>query len=93
MAWYSKLMFWKKDSPAAGPYRKIVAIRGEVNPGFLSVDVGTFDPSGEPTPDPGVNLQLPINRELRPTVNRILCGQDTPEDQEVLKLHFSKLLS
>lgn len=92
MSWFDKLKFWKNKETLSGVYKKIVAIRGEVNPGFLHVDVGVFDENG-PTPDPGFIVELPINRELRPTVNRILCGQDTVEDQEVLKFTYLSTFS
>lgn len=84
MAWFDKLIFWKNKEVSSGVFKKIVSIRGEVNPGFLSVDCGVFDENG-PTPDPGFNIQLPITKELRPTINRILCGQDTQDDRDILK--------
>jgi len=89
MAWFDKLIFWKNKEKPAGPFKKIVAIRGEIIPGFLHVDLGEFDENG-PTGAPGQHLQLPIPNAFRATANRILCGQETPEDLQVLELHLRK---
>lgn len=91
MAWYDKLLFWR-NKEHSGNYKKIVAIRGEAQPGFLHVDICEYLPSGEPSGAGGESLQLPIPQAFRPTANRILCGQETEEDKAVLELHLAKYL-
>lgn len=91
--WHKLFSVFKKDEPAPPFYRKIVAIRGEVNPGSLQLHLGTFSSSDDqPTADPGVSVELPISTKLRPSINRILAGQETPEDINVLELAIKKLL-
>lgn len=86
-------IFGKKEEAAPEFYQKIVAIRGEVTPGSLQLHLGTFSSSDDqPTADPGVSVELPITQKLRSTVNRILAGQETPEDINVLELAIKKLL-
>ena len=89
MSWFDKLVFWKKEDKT-GPYKKVVAIRGEIVPSFLHVDIAEFGKDGNPTGAPGVHLALPIPNSFRATANRILCGQETPEDLQVLELHLKK---
>ena len=94
MAWYSNLIFWRKKEGSSAPatWQKVVAIRGEVTPGSLSVDVATYDANG-PTADAGINVILPITKEIRPTVNRLLSGQETEDDHDVLALQLKKFLA
>ena len=91
--WNKLTSVFKKDEPAPLFYKKIVAIRGEVNPGSLQLHLGTFSSlDDQPTPDAGVAVELPISTKIRPSVNRILAGQETPEDINVLELAIQKLL-
>lgn len=91
--WHKLFSVLKRDEPIPLFYQKIVAIRGEVAPGSLQLHLGTFDSSdNQPTADPGVVVELPISQKLRPSINRILAGQETPEDINVLELAIKKLL-
>lgn len=95
MSIWNKLTFgiFKKDEPTPLFYKKIVAIRGELTPNLLYLDLGTFTTEDDkPTADPGEHVSLEISQKLRATVNRILAGQETPEDINVLELAIKKLL-
>lgn len=65
---------------------RIVAIQGEFQPGYLTVDVAIFNEVGEPIPYPTKTISVKIVPRLRASVNRVLCGLDTPEDEAVLEL-------
>lgn len=93
MSWFHKLMFWKsKPAVDNGWFKKIIAIRGEVSIGLLSVDVATYDQDSSVVPVEGENFQIVINPALRPTVNRVLAGEGTEEDTKVIELALQKLL-
>ena len=90
--WHTiKSWFSKKETTNPGWYKKIVAVRGEVEPGVISVDVGTFDENG-PVPIGGENIQWKITPAARASVNRILAGIGTEEDLNVLELAIAALL-
>lgn len=92
MGLWNKL-FGKKEATAPEFYWKIVSIRGEITPNLLYVDLGEFETATDkPTPTPGRHESLEISQKLRSTVNRILAGQETPEDINVLELAIKKLL-
>ena len=91
--WHKLVSVFKRDEPAPLFYKKIVAIRGEVNPGKLQLHLGTFNSlDDQPTADPGVSVEIDITQKIRPSVNRILAGQETLEDVNVLELAIQKLL-
>jgi len=86
-------IFGKKEEAAPAFYWKIVSIRGEITPGLLYVDLGEFETATDkPTPTPGRHETIEISQKFRPTANRILAGQETPEDINVLELAIQKLL-
>lgn len=86
-------LFGKKVEAAPEFYWKIVSIRGEITPGLLYVDLGEFETATDkPTPAAGRHESLEISQKLRPSINRILAGQETPEDINVLELAIQKLL-
>ena len=86
-------LFGKKEEAAPEFYWKIVSIRGEITPGLLYVDLGQFETATDkPTPSPGRHETIEISQKFRPTANRILAGQETPEDINVLELAIKKLL-
>lgn len=92
MGFFGKLL-GKKEEAAPEFYWKIVAIRGEITPNLLYVDLGEFETATDkPTPTPGRHESIQITQKLRSTVNRILAGQETPEDINVLELAIKKLL-
>lgn len=86
-------IFGKKEEAAPEFYWKIVSIRGEITPNLLYVDLGEFETATDkPTPTPGRHETIEISQKFRPTANRILAGQETPEDINVLELAIQKLL-
>lgn len=86
-------LFGKKVEAAPEFYWKIVSIRGEITPGLLYIDLGEFETATDkPTPTPGRHETIEISQKFRPTANRILAGQETPEDINVLELAIQKLL-
>lgn len=92
MGLWNKL-FGKKEQAAPALYWKIVSIRGEITPNLLYVDLGEYETATDkPTPSPGRHESLEITQKLRPSINRILAGQETPEDINVLELAIQKLL-
>lgn len=92
MGLWNKL-FGKKVEAAPEFYWKIVSIRGEITPGLLYIDLGQYETATDkPTPAAGRHESLEISQKIRPSVNRILAGQETPEDINVLELAIQKLL-
>lgn len=91
---WHKITSWFSKPTAVSPfYKKVVAVRGEANPGYLSLDVGTFSSEDDqPTGDAGINIQLEITPKLRPTANRVLAGLETEDDESVIELAIQKLL-
>jgi hypothetical protein len=86
-------LFGKKVEAAPEFYWKIVSIRGEITPGLLYIDLGQYETATDkPTPAAGRHESLEISQKIRPSVNRILAGQETPEDINVLELAIQKLL-
>ena len=78
-----KSLFRKKKDNSI---RRIVGIRGEVNPGFIRVDIEDFMPDGTPQDKPTVTEDYKITPKMRPTVNRILSGNETEEDLEIFSM-------
>lgn len=86
-------LFGKKEETAPEFYWKIVSIRGEITPGLLYVDLGEYETATDkPTATPGRHESIEITQKLRPSFNRILAGQETLEDINVLELAIKKLL-
>lgn len=69
---------------------KVVAVKGELKPGWIDVDLGTFNESGEAIPYPTVSKSIKITPVIRPTVNRILAGVESKEDLDVLDMRIKK---
>jgi hypothetical protein len=65
---------------------KIVNIKGEVTPGYISVDIGAFTQEGKYIDGNVRTLDVKIHPSARPSINRILSGESTNEDQKVLSI-------
>jgi len=85
-----KSMFTNPAAPQVT--KRIVAMRGEMQPGFMELHVGTFDAQGKPTPDPGEVYQLPLTAAIRPSANRIMAGVETEEDVKVIELALQNMI-
>ena len=80
-----------KEASPEGWVSRICSIGGEVTPGFISLDIAAYDAKTlAPIEAHTKRIELPIPSNARPTCNRILAGQHTPEDLKVLNLMLSK---
>lgn len=79
-----KALFSKKQPD--GSYKKIVGIRGELTPGFISVDIEEFEADGSVKDQPTETKVVKITPKMRPTCNRILAGLESEADLEVFNL-------
>ena len=78
-------------APKAKEVCRVIAVQGEYEPGILTVDVAMFDEMGDPIPYPTKTIKARIPVKMRPTVNRVLCGLNTPEDEVVVELFILNL--
>ena len=74
----------RRKAPAPAWVKKVCQVQGEINPGFLKVDVATYDESGNLVPNEIVTLDLKITPRLRPSFNRIIQDVETEEDMDIL---------
>ena len=81
---WNKLFPSKEKSPAE--ITKITAVRGELTPGFISVDLEVFDQDGNVLNYPTVTKEVKVTPRLRSTCNRVLCGLESENDREVFEL-------
>lgn len=79
----------RKSGPLQVP--RIVAIQGEFEPGYLTLDLAIFNEVGEPMLFPTKTIKAKINPKMRATVNRILAGLETPEDEAILEMYILSL--
>lgn len=70
---------------------RIVAILGEFEPGYLTIDLALFNGKGEPLLYPTKTIKARVTPRLRPTANRILSGLETPEDEAILEMYILSL--
>jgi hypothetical protein len=77
-------LFSKPKDPAE--ILKITAVRGELTPGFVTVDLEVFDQDGNVLLYPTRTEAVKVSPKIRQTVNRVLAGVESENDREVFEL-------